>query len=416
MDSKKRNLKSRMKPKSPVGRAKSPVGRVKSLTPLSISPTSKKRKKDAPLSVSKKANFEKKFSDDVVLKELFAYFTEKAEARENIAKSNIFREGTLRSVLSNDAITNVNVKVLKERFKSILSKQAVKANEIMFEEYKILLKKVPVSDVELWKTKKFVYKNMQPIASGNNVIIYSADQIEMGKKTVTKCVIKCYIKLVVVNTDSEYEFDLQEKLANDGYNVPKLFPTFETTYYVCHPMEKLDEIISDMPLKEGFGIDKTLKIGKVVASIFKAVHEYGYFYSDLSLNNIGYMNGQPYLIDFGAVRRLGINGMATATQRYAARNFFENSSRHITAPSVKANEADDYEVLGLVLLDICFGFSSFPDLKDDDYNIESVNSIIETYKNSKNKDAAHAFFKNFFTILTTVDNAVIDKAFEQLFK
>jgi hypothetical protein len=400
---KEKSLKAKP-PKAKPPKAKSPLSKEKSLPSKGNVPEAENLKlEEAQI---------KKFEDDVVVKELCSFFSKKQKARQNFQK---FIEGTLGEVFSDKNITDVNMEILKEEFKEILQAPAKLTDDVMLLKYRDLLAKIPIVDLNLWKSEKYMYKNMKVLQQNGFRIVFSADQYEIGKKIKNEVVIKCFIKVVDKSEPEDMEFTVLDILNQMKCSVPNLFETFETTYFRCYPTEKLEQILSKMNKLEGFGIKTTKEVGKVVASIFKKIHKLGCYYGDLSLNNIGYLNGKPCLIDFGEVGRLGFNTIEAVTLRYAPRSYHRNYNPEFkNDPPLMTNEKDDYEELGLVLLDICYWDNSFPGFVK--YTGETVNFVIDTFKNSKKKDAAHVFFKKYFTILENTENSKIDEAIEVFFQ
>jgi hypothetical protein len=425
-----------LKAKSP--KAKSPVPRAKHLAQHTESPVDTKKSpvdtKKSPVDTKKSPVLEldgntkkdlnlhnaqiKKFENDHVVKELCLFFTKKQKARKEFYK---YINGTLGDVFSNKEITGVNMEVLKEEFNDLLNQPADTTAVTMLLKYRDLLVKIPVVDSDLWKSESYVYKNIKVLAYNAFRIVFTADQYKnlKGKKIKNiknnkkEVIIKCMIKVIDKSNEEELEFLMLETLKNKGCNVPMLYENFETTYFRCYPMEKLDEMILNTKNVNGFNLQETIKIGKGISSILKVIHQLNFFYGDLSLNNIGFLNNEPCLIDFGEVGEIGVNYIINATPRYGSKNNRKNFKNLSTGPFLTGTPLDDYEELGFCLLDIHYWDNSILN-NFTEYTEETAISIANTYKNSKKKDPASVFFKKYFTILSNTDNTKIDEAIENL--
>jgi serine/threonine protein kinase len=217
-------------------------------------------------------------------------------------------------------------------------------------------------------------------------------------------------------------------MMDKGYNVPKLFPMFDTTDFRCHPMEMLDnnllqeewDVIQKLDDKSKF--QRLNKISRELIHLLIGVHENGNIYGDLSPSNIGLKNKIIYLFDFGEIiSLLKPIPLGVASLRYSSRVLHID---HEIRPL--ATIKDDYEGLGNILLELYYGQNI---LVDTDHinptltpgvlrksmleTMAEKNNLIKSFIETKKKDPASLFFKKYFTILDNTEISQLDKEYEK---
>jgi hypothetical protein len=368
-------------------------------------------------------NFEK-------LKAIKSFLSGRYNAMYYGPNGNLYINGNLKKILSVVPLPAEYIEILKVCFKDILTKSSLESADIIKERFKELLKNSKIEDLEMWKSDRYNYVDVELLASSQN-LIYSATQIPLksGKEKSERVAIKCYIN----DRDAyeEKEFLLQNLLYDKGLNVPRLFPMFETTFFRCYPMELLDTNLffeeTDViwKLEDQKRLEKLNEVWKNMYRIFVGIHNNGYIYVDLSPSNVGFKNGELYLMDFGqAVKILPPCVLTNITIRYAPRNYHLNMIREV---KTKGSVIDDYEELGYLLLELYYGQDILVDTDNIEENLvgkaleglmeksmKAKNDLIMSFVETKKKDPASLFFKKYFQILTTTDSSKIDKEYEKL--
>jgi serine/threonine protein kinase len=229
-----------------------------------------------------------------------------------------------------------------------------------------------------------------PPSPGNEVIIKGIFQIDFKGRTEVN------------------EFNIQRILFGEGYRVAELYPKFETMYYRCYPMEKLDHMLSTDVYKPNSvqGFTKMIHIAKGILPIVLRLHEMGFLYLDFSPGNIAEHKGRIYLLDFGEMEVIGRNTRITRiTTRYGSRHVFTVEPATIV---------DDYESLGFVLLDICFGMK-VNKIRSDAITFQNRYDLIDRFRQNNSNVLEHRFFRDYFDILINSADDKLDNEYKKLF-
>ena len=216
-------------------------------------------------------------------------------------------------------------------------------------EYIKIIKHGCFSDQENWKTDDFTYTDQTVIKTSARCQVIRAVRncTHTGEKT--PCVIKCYYRIKRYDSWEDLEFSLHEQLSNKDCSVPKLYPSFSTDHYRCHPMENVHEILfsrikSLQP--DRMDMPSMLLMVDGIARVLHEIHLLSFKYIDISTTNVGFSkDGKPMLFDFGAVRK-SYNGLPVQyyTLKYASQCAMRGDPVSIY---------NDYESLGYLLLDCC---------------------------------------------------------------
>lgn len=262
--------------------------------------------------------------------------------------------------------------VVKEMLKSVWTKTTVNAWEEITTIYN-----ESVEDInEEVTTVDGIYKEWVLIKTDTRSRIYTVllDEIPV--------IVKTYLS-VNRNAYARDENTISQKLCENGFHVPKRYNSFNTTHFLCIPMEKLAYTLGDLYVKnpnKGIALDTIKQMVKTTVPILQTLHAIEKMcYVDFSCGNVAFMNGMPYLIDFGALHAYTLGFTPSmSTPRYASNN----------ALNAKAvTPIDDLESFGYVVLEALYGPLSKNCPLLDERKVISINA-----KNGKYGVFAKAYF------------------------
>lgn len=228
---------------------------------------------------------------------------------------------------------------------------------------------------------KMKYTNFLLIYTKNTGRVFSCIQIDKNENK-KDCIMKCDLKLHTFDRD----FILIQELYDQEYNVPQPYELFETFYFTCFTMEKIQYTILDVMKKNIlFDQKQIIQLLSDIVPIIKYLHKKNFIYPDFSISNIGinYYDSQTnyFLFDFGATVTMHIPGHVEFTERYG--------SIHDHLNQLHEN-IDDYESLGFVLVDMCYGMINAP--FDTNDLIESKRQIIKNAQEGKLLPILNVYF------------------------
>jgi hypothetical protein len=264
------------------------------------------------------------------------------------------------------------------------------------------VKPTPKKNVE----QNYTYDFGNEIMNNQSIIIYDAVQKLNGVDTQNKVVIKAFrTKDSILLEEEQREFEIQKRLSEDRCNVPKVYTPFKGASGIRtnYPVEKIDISLFDRlnnSDNKKLLLPEIIKTGKVIASVLQKLHSYGYFYGDISPNNIGYkiiknVNTKkddeyvPYLLNFGLANYLG-RRLKASIPPFESRNHIRGTARR---------QNDDYESLGFLLYFSYIGETEY-------YKKHGFKQIVNSI--NKPKNANDNFFQHYFNILENTSYDRID--------
>lgn len=262
--------------------------------------------------------------------------------------------------------------VVKEMLKSVWTKSTINAWEEITTIYN-----QSVEDInEEVTTVDGTYKEWVLIKADTRSRIYTVLLNEVP------VIVKTYLT-VNRNAYARDENTISQKLFDKGFYVPKRYTSFNTTHFLCIPMEKLSYTLGDVYVKEpneGIALDTIKQMVKNTVPILQTLHTTEHMcYVDFSCGNVAFMDGMPYLIDFGALHSYTLGFTPSmSTPRYASIN--ASNSKAITP-------LDDLESFGYVVLEALYGPLNENCPLLDEHKVISVNA-----KNGKYGAFAQAYF------------------------
>lgn len=226
---------------------------------------------------------------------------------------------------------------LKLHLKHLLTKTTVDAWKEIMTIYSSL---VPLITEDI-VTDDGEYVDWRILKSNNGCTIYTA------RLNGIDVIVKTYLS-VERNPYAVREDTISNALCENGLRVPKRYKSFNTYHYFCIPMLKLDTTLLDIyqASSDGIGLDKTRSIIHAFVPVLQYLHKNRLCYVDFSCGNVAFLDGEPHMIDFGALHEAYPHRPIAKTIRYASINAEKDNA---------VDYMDDLQSLGFVICEALLG-------------------------------------------------------------
>lgn len=191
-------------------------------------------------------------------------------------------------------------------------------------------------------TEDGTYTDWQVLATSKVCTVYKA---LLDEKNV---IVKVYTN-VERNAYAATEDEVSMALYKKGLMVPKRYESFNTTHYLCIPMQKLETTLLEMYKLDpvGIGLHSVKMLVRHFVPILEVIHkEFKRCYVDFSCGNVAFQDNVPYMIDFGALHYTFCGKPFMKTLRYQSINC-ENEQ--------PVTFLDDFQSLGFVITEALYG-------------------------------------------------------------